>query len=421
MHRTGRDENVLLADTGVGTGTYDAVVHVPSILQGYLAEPAVEDAPRRVWRDYVLVGLSVIGAVLEAALRTDAEWTDMAPGFRWGALAAHLIAIPPSLLMRRTRPLLACAWGFAITLAFGFVTALAEDTFSSLNSTAVILVSLYALFRWGSGRDGMIGLFMALAAGVIGSLTEPTTTLGDWIGGFIVLFLTIQLGLVVRYRASARERAISEAKSLEREDLARELHDTVAHHVSAIAVQAQAGRAMAASDPERALEVLAVIEEAASRTLTEMRAMVRTLRNGSDADLAPQLGISDLHRLAQNAPGEVAVQVTVPDYVAGVGAAAQAAIYRIARESVTNALRHASGASTIAVVVSLSAHGATLTIEDDGVIRPTAGTGGASPPGYGLLGMAERTEMLGGTFVAGPEPGGGWRVLAQIPRSAGAR
>jgi len=80
---------------------------------------------------------------------------------------------------------------------------------------------------------------------------------------------------------------IEQAKLRQRNQLARELHDTVGHHVSAIAIQAQAGRALAESHPDRALATLETIEEAASRTLEEMRAMVGVLRDGAEPDLAP--------------------------------------------------------------------------------------------------------------------------------------
>ena len=326
-----------------GLVAYDAVVQLPAPLQNYLAEPAVDGAPVRVWRDWALIAVVSITAVLETTLRNDAEWLSVSPFWRWAALVFFFIAAIPSLLIRRSRPLLAAIIGFGVTMAFGVTVARLEGEFGGLWTTAVILVCLYTLFRWGSGRDGFFGLGLAIAAGIIGNLADPTTGLSDWIGGFIVLSIPIEIGLTVRYQSIARKRAISDAKSLERAELARELHDTVAHHVSAIAVQAQAGRAMAATDPERALGVLAVIEEAASRTLVDMRSMVGTLRDGAEAELAPQQGLQDLHRLAGEVPGDLQVAVSVEDTVGAVASATQSAIYRIARESITNAVRHAAG------------------------------------------------------------------------------
>jgi len=394
---------------------------VPSAVQSYLDEPRVSGAPRRVARDWILVGAASIGAVLEALLRTDDEWTALASGWRVAALATFLVSVPPALLIRRSRPLVACGLGFGVAMSFGVLTAAFADRFSGLVSTAVILICLYAVFRWGSGREGFWAFWMAVAAGVIGNLTDTTSTLGDWIGGFIVLSIPIEVGLVLRYQRSARDRAIAEAQSREREEIARELHDTVAHHVSAIAVQAQAGRAIAATDPARAIDILAVIEEAASRTLSEMRAMVGTLRGDDEgASLAPGHGIADIQRLAGITTGGPHIEVSIDDGAWSVGSATQAAVYRIARESVTNAVRHAERATRIAVDVSLSVRSVRLTVEDDGhpaVLLPSRGEG-STPSGYGILGMAERAEMLGGTLDAGPAPGGGWRVVAELPRAA---
>jgi signal transduction histidine kinase len=200
-------------------------------------------------------------------------------------------------------------------------------------------------------------------------------------------------------------------KVREREQLARELHDTVAHHVSAIAVQAQAGRAGAAASPQAALDALAVIEREASRTLAEMRAMVGALRY-TGADLAPQRGVADLHELALRVPQRLDVEID--DHLGALSPAVDSAIYRIAQEAVTNAGRHARGATRITVRVASSPTHVTLTVADDGA-------GGAYDPtmsrGFGLLGMAERAHLLGGSFSAGPSTPRGWAVVAELPRS----
>ena len=114
----------------------------------------------------------------------------------------------------------------------------------------------------------------------------------------IVLAGSMVLGVSARTQHGARERRLEQAKAEERVQLARELHDTVAHHVSAIAIRAQAGRALAATDSGAPVEALEVIETEASQTLAEMRAMVRVLRNREPADYAPQAGVADLGRLA---------------------------------------------------------------------------------------------------------------------------
>jgi signal transduction histidine kinase len=386
---------------------------IPASVRGYLAEPAIADPPARNRRDWALVVVASTVAILEATLRTDAGWVDFPIGWRIAAVVMFFVAAPPAILLRRSDPLFATLLGFAPTIAFGVAASVAEGEFGGVMATSVILVVPYALYRWGSGRDGAIGAFVLIAAGVVGNLFDPATGVGDWIGGFIVLSIPVEAGLIVRYSGAARARQIDEAKSREREQLARELHDTVAHHVSAIAVQAQAGQAMAATNPERALEILSVIEHAASRTLAEMRTMVGSLRAGAGAELTPQRGVADLPVLARDVTGDLRVDVDTSRYVGGIGPAVDAAVYRIAQESITNALRHARHATSVQVCVVSDGADVRVMVTDDGV-------GGDAPPGrgYGLLGMAERTHLLGGQFDAGPVSPRGWRVSATLPRQA---
>jgi len=391
---------------------YDAHVELPAPLQSYLAEPKVEDVPVRVWRDWALLAIMSVTAFAEVLFRNDEEWLNVSRGWHWASLVMFFVAAVPAILFRRTHPLPVAAFGFAVSITFGVIVARLEGEFGGLWSTAIILITLYTVFRWGSGRDGVLGLVLGIVAGIAGNLADPTTGLSDWIGGFIVLSIPLEIGLIVRYQRSARDRAISEAKSLERSELARELHDTVAHHVSAIAVQAQAGQAMALSDPERALGVLAVIEEAASRTLIEMRSMVGTLRDGAEAELAPQQGLADLHRLAEEVPGDLKITVVIGDSTGSIAEASQSAMYRIARESITNAVRHARNATEVTVAVNGSAETVTLSVVDDGAAVSSKGSG------YGLLGMAERAEMLGGSFNAGPAGNHGWKVAVTLPRAS---
>ncbi len=387
---------------------------IPASVRGFLAEPAVPDPPRRNRRDWVLVALASVGAVLEAVLRTDADWIVLSLGWQIASVVQFFVSIPVALLVRRTRPLAATVWGFASMMSFSIAMSLTVGVFGGLIATSVILIVPYALFRWGSGRDAAWGAVVVILAGVAGNLTDPGSGLGDWIGGFIVLGIPVEAGLAVRYRANARARMIDDAKSREREQLARELHDTVAHHVSAIAVQAQAGQALAVTAPERAIEILAVIEAAATTTLDEMRTMVGSLRSGAGADLAPQQGVADLPRLADGVVGGLRVEVDVAADLGRVGHAVDTALYRIAQEAITNAVRHARRAPRVEVRLESLGDSVRLTVTDDG-----DGSDAHPGQGYGLLGMAERTHLLGGRFEAGPaSPRGGWRVSAELPRAA---
>jgi signal transduction histidine kinase len=203
-------------------------------------------------------------------------------------------------------------------------------------------------------------------------------------------------------------------KLLERERLARDLHDTVAHHVSAMIIRAQAGLATAASDPSAATDALRVIEAEASRALAEMRGIVKVLRTDEPADLAPAPRVADLHGLAGRHVLGPAVEVAVSGDVEDLPSPVGTALYRLAQESVTNARRHARNATRIEVSVVADESSVRLRVTDDGEAAPARAAGSG---GFGLAGMVERAGLVGGTCEAGPGPGRGWTVTAVLPRA----
>ncbi|MFB4267690.1 sensor histidine kinase [Nonomuraea sp. GTA35] len=375
------------------------------LLRSWWDEPRPPQAPRRVWRDWALVGLLAVAAVLEGTLRTDLQWRPISVIFP--------IVMVPTLLWRRTRPLLAMA---IPVVASTLVQILAGADPAEMSSSAYIVILLYALSRWGSGREITAGLLL-ISVAVSASVVTGHIKAADVAGAYAVVFAGIALGGTFRYRARARMRELDQVKLLEREQLARDLHDTVAHHVSAMAIRAQAGIATAASDPGAAVDALRVIEAEASRTLAEMRTMVRVLRRDRGPampELAPNPDLADLRQLAGRGRVGPAVDVRIDGDLDGVPASVGSAIYRIAQESVTNARRHARHATRIEVRVAADDTSVRLRVSDDG--DSTAGRPVASP-GYGLLGMIERAGLLGGTCEAGPNPGRGWTVTAELPRT----
>lgn len=368
-----------------------------AFVRSILAEPRAPDPPPRMWWDWVLVGGLLVSATAESIFRADV------PSRALATVVALLVI--PALLWRRTHPLLATAIGFGGAMVLTIPTVV-DGVDVGLNSMVGIVLLPYALYRWASGPEALIGT--AIVAVPAGLGLAATESVGDLIGGATFLIASFALGAAMRYRAVARQREVQQVRTLERGELARELHDTVAHHVSAIAIQAQAGRAVAATDPAAALEALAVIEAEASRTLYEMRTMVRVLRDGEAVDYAPQRGISDLDELTRMSP---LVQLHPTGDLAGLPQPVQVAVYRICQESVTNAIRHALNATTVNVEVTGDAGVVRLRVHDNGeAARPSTNVG------YGLLGMAERAKLLGGSCQAGPDPAGGWTVEATLPR-----
>ncbi|MFD9242476.1 sensor histidine kinase [Streptomyces sp. NPDC059556] len=369
-------------------------------LSSLWAEPRATDAPERVSRDWVLVGVLMAAALLEGVLRDDVAWRPFA--------TIVAVGLAPVVLWRRTHPLACVLVAFGTVMALGLASLLGGAPSVGLDTMIYILVLVHALVRWGSGREIVIGLAVVAVAAAIGTVADYTGP-ADLIGGFAILAAAAG-GAAFRYRAESWRRALDQSRSEERGKLARELHDMVAHHVSAIAVQAQAGRATAGQRPEAALEALAVIEGEASRTLAEMRAMVRVLRDGAPAEYAPQPGVADLGSLARRAPVPV-VDVELPDDLAGLPPQVDAAVYRLAQEALTNALRHARNASRVEIQVVEGSGRLRLRVTDDGQTDP----GRSVNHGFGLVGMTERVQLLGGTLRAGPAPEGGWTVDAELP------
>jgi signal transduction histidine kinase len=368
-------------------------------------EPRAPGAPRRVWWDWLLTGALVAGALAEGAFRSDLRH----PGV-WVPIAV-LLAV--ALLWRRRRPLPVVAVTFTATAVATLVLA-GEP--SGLYTLAAALLLPYALFRWASGRDMVIGTAFLLVG--LGETALTSANPADAGAGAGALFASATLGLAVRFRARARARELEQVTLLERERLARDLHDTVAHHVSAMAVRAQAGLATAATRPEAAVEALRLIEAESARTLAEMRAIVRALRRdrpGGPGHPGSNPGIADVLALAGETGAGPRVDVAVSGEVDDLGPAVGAALYRLAQESVTNAVRHARGATRVEVRVTADDRSVHLRVSDDGEVAA------APASGYGIPGMVERAGLLGGRCAAGPDPAGGWTVTAVLPRAGSAQ
>lgn len=351
--------------------------------------------------DGLLAGGFVAIALVEGIARPDL------PGQPFVTLLAA--ALMTVLYWRRSHPLPACLAGFGAAALLSVVQYATGSGDLGLYSMMAILVLLYSLVRWGSGPEIVVGLLFVAAVVALG-MYVASAGVAEAVYGSIFVLLFVTLAVVFRYRAALWRRQRSEIRSQERLALARDLHDTVAHHVSAIAVQAQAGRVVAASQPEQATRILAAIEAEASSTLTQMRAMVRVLREDDWDAYSPRPGVADLPGLSRTEPAP-AVEVAVAPAVTPLPAPVDAAIYRLTQEAVTNAVRHARGATRVRVDVRRVGEEVRVRVVDDGPNQPSS----SAAPGFGLTGMAERAQLLGGSFSAGPRPEGGWTVEAVLP------
>jgi signal transduction histidine kinase len=370
---------------------------VRTVLRQLWRLPAPADArPAARWEAVAVAVLAVL-AVLEVAVwQPELAW-------RWVSLTIFLVWLP-TLLVRRTRPLL-MAGVFAVVatvpLTIGFMDGTAPE---DLGTAVVGLLIPYSLTRWAGGRDLVIGLGLFLLVAATSLVTLPLEP-ADRIGGSAVIVAAAAIGVAVRARSLLRGRQLEDVRRDERERLARDLHDTVAHHLTAIAISAQAGLAVADSQPGATKDALRRIDSEATRTLAETRRVVRMLRT---ADEAPDRPLDDMAGLAAAVgPGPV-VEVSLDDRLE-LSPTVAAALHRIAQEAVANARRHAADVTEVRVEVTTRGDDLELTVTDDGAPVPRRASG------FGILGMTERAALLGGTLEAGPAEPRGWRVRAVLP------
>ena len=334
------------------------------------------------------------------------------PGAVLGAVAAGvvtLIALGASLGGSFLAVLCAC-YSAAVygsrRLVIGLVTGAV---------TAVVLIGIPQSF--GLGR------------GVLHAIPVPTilAAAGAALFGLLIRSQfsarTAQLAVLAEraeWATTQREQEARRATLAERLRIARELHDIVAHHVSVVVIQAQGAQRVADREPDRARQAMADVEQTARTALEEMRRMLGLLRSPDDGEDTGSLdvahGVADIAALADRMTGSgVAVTVRTTGEPFSVPEDIGLAVYRIAQEALTNVLKHAGPAH--AEVHLHYGEQLEITIADDGRGAAAVLTGAAPPgAGRGITGMRERVAMLGGRFTAGPQPGGGFRVHAVIPR-----
>jgi signal transduction histidine kinase len=215
-----------------------------------------------------------------------------------------------------------------------------------------------------------------------------------------------------RLRAAEAQRALAQ----ERTRIARELHDVVAHHLTAVIIRAQAADRVRETRPEVASDSVGWIAVTAKEALTAIRGTVGMLRaDGDTADLAPEPTLVDLRSIAARV-GEtgLAIELDLPEPLPDLEPQVELAAVRIAQEALTNTMRHA-GARRAIVSLRCDADGVVVDVDDDG----TGGTPSVRPhDGNGLVGMQERAEACGGRLRIGTSPLGGWRIHAWLPTQA---
>ncbi len=350
--------------------------------------------------DAILAACVAVAVLAEAVLRGQ--------GFL-AALSGLIVA--GSLAIRRDHPAIAVCVGWGGMLLTDLTARLLELPPNFLVTTIVSLELVRAAFRWSSRREFvLVGTWLVVCFAGVSALDGADTT--EWVAGAAIVASCALLGVAQRFRAQAARSLQSRIRAEEREHLVRELHDTVGHHLSAIAIQSQAGQALlAGGSPDEAASTLVTIETEAVLTLTEMRALAGVLRGG-DPDVDRSHRLADLDTLA-DPTGIPTVTVTVVDDLPPLPPMLESTVFRIAQESLTNVRRHARHAQSASVTVIHRDGQIRVNVRDDGQ------TSGPQRPGWGITGMRERVTLLGGSLTAEPAVDGGWEVHATLPLTPG--
>jgi signal transduction histidine kinase len=364
-----------------------------------------------------------LGAALAilALVELTASVPDNLVGFA-SSIGAGVCAFFGTKYPRRNALLAAAILAFGGLINFGAGSSRIIP-FTGLAATMALIAYLvrYVPIRqavWGTAAlTG--GMFLAVAAQARSSVIDDYLI-------FLLFLLLISIATGWYFRARDRERnqtvqaAVTSAQQGERMALARELHDVVAHHVTGIVVQAQAALLVAGKNPDVALPALEKIERSGTLALTAMRTLVGSLREGTAAWTAGDSEVTgqattdlaaDLHGVVENFTGPpVELDLDLPGELPHEMGRS---VLRLVQESLTNVGKHAPDASTVLVRVATSEDTLHVRVSDDGTKRPVNPAGGSG--GYGLVGMRERVELLGGRFEAGPSGYVGWNVEAWLP------
>lgn len=378
---------------------------------------------------------------------------DVFPGFiilRWDGLTmlavATLVTLRGGALLAR-RP--TAALNHFLVASVIAATPLGVDAIPFAQYLAVD-VALYAIAAARPRGEAWRALLLAQGLLVVyvavrllaGWEAGTTSTLAVALTALVAWLLGRSEGQAREYAERSRAQATEQAVTSERLRIAREMHDTVAHSIGIVALQAGAARRVIATQPEAARQALTEIETASRETLAGLRRLVGALRTadpetvaGPEPDPAavgcpaapvelpglPEMpGLAALDRLVE-LTGNAGVRVAVRRAGAPcpIPPDIDLSAFRIVQESVTNVVRHSGADSCTVTVDQRDPETLAVTVEDRGPVPGHARVSPGTGSGYGLTGMRERVAVLHGEFSAEPRPGGGFRVTARLPLPTG--
>jgi signal transduction histidine kinase len=367
-----------------------------------------------VLHDWLPVLLVPIVLVIDAAISAQGKPLGVV-----NVLAAFVGCLPLAIRRHVTFPVLA-------PLIVGGVTLVLWQLHPA---NTVVVIPMIAMFELALNGDRRRSLWMSLALvpcvviSVVPFASGFSHVTSIVIRNIAFVLLAIAAGDVIRSRRTSEQRLVQTAEQAtlrrvgeERLRIAREIHDVVAHAMTAINVQAGVAAHLLERDPGQAYDALRNIKHTSGAALTDLRSTLEVLRDpSSSAPLGPPAGLGDIAELTGGLRSAGLTVTLDIDSAADVPAPVQSVAYRIVQEALTNIARHAQ-ASGATVSVRRVADAITVDVTDDGATPAQAVT--SETLGNGVRGMRERAAALGGTLDAAPEDGGGWRVHAWLPMSA---
>ena len=370
----------------------------------------------------------VVAAARVVALAALVIWVVVASAHaaQQGLVVLCGVAAAAALVLARRWPVLAPAVATAALIVANTVGGLPED---GRGDSPFLLMLIWSAFLGGRNAAprwqpwiAAIGLaYVAMvvsspASGVSEVVFPAILYLGPWLAGLSVQTLTSQAERARLWAAeaeAARETTVRNAILEERLDIARELHDIVAHRLSAVSLQAQVARRQAEAGLPVPPDQLRTVEVTAQQSMADMRRILGLLRpEDGAATLDPQASLADLGHLLETADASGhRVDFEQSGQARALAPAASLAAYRIVQEALTNARRHGGHGVTR---VRLAWSDSTLHLE---VTNPVRAAQPSVHPGHGIHGMAERAQLFGGTLTSGIE-GDRWAVRAVLPAPA---
>lgn len=375
----------------------------------------------------VTLGVAVL-LVLVALL--DVVSVSGTAGGGWLALSFGLAAVSVSAVLGRRRlprarqmhvGLALAAASLVLTVVIRTTAIGAGGPYGLLETTAMALLLGVLTRRWASTRD--TATVLALAAALI---LAPWRLPDDDAAVFsllatLVVAAVVAVGLLRRADDLRAAQALLQVRNDERRDIARDLHDEVAHHVTGIIVAAQAAALAVDTHPELVRQALVSIERTGIDALESMRYLVSVLRAPDRQQEAATREAAhwpdDLRGLVERFDDTTGLATSLTLPTGHVPAAHRQAVLRVAQEALTNVNRHAVGATRVDVVVVQEGAALRVSVTDDGHPAPAGSALVGAGGGFGLVGLRERAAALGGSVNAGHRKPHGWQVDLTLPAS----